>query len=173
MTPNKKPLAYILAFLVALFTTLPADAQEQCTHTNSNKLLESVRSGDVYTINTILNNGGNVDEQDRTLNTALMVAAKIGDRPVVETLLSHEADPNIQNRAGATALMIAAKYGHNHVVEQLLQHGADPLIQNNSGIKASRFASAYKHQKTYTMLSDAEENALREVAAKAERKKTS
>lgn len=182
-TLNKKPHALILALLVTAFMTLPADAQEQLAKSNSsgkassdinsNMLMESVRNGDTHTINTILNNGADVNEQSRSLNTALMVAAKIGDHKVVNTLLAYNADPNIQNGAGATALMIAAKYGHNHVIDQLLQNGADPLIQNNSGFKASRFAYAYKHQKTYRILLDAEQNALKEVASKAEKKKTS
>lgn len=170
---NKKISALLLAFIVTAFVSLPADAQEQYAYGNNNMLLESVRSGDIHSINTILNNGADVNEQNRTMNTALMVAAKIGDRVVIETLLAHEADPNIQNKAGGTALMIAAKYGHTHVVKELLQHGADPLIQNKSGIKASRFAAAYKHQKVYKVLSIAEEDALKGALAGSGKKKTS
>lgn len=168
MTFKKTPTILSLALIVAAFAALPTSAQEP----NKNKLFESVRNGDVYTINTILENGANVNEQDRTMNTALMIAAKVGDRLVIETLLNHDADPNLRNGAGATALMIAAKYGNSHAVDQLLFAGADPLIKNNSGIKASRFAAAYKHEKVYRALIDAEESALKGVAV-AEKRKTS
>lgn len=170
---NKKIYASLLALLVTAFASLPADAQEQYVYGNNNMLVESVRSGDIHSINTILNNGADVNEQNRTMNTALMIASKIGDRVVIETLLAHEADPNIQNKAGGTALMIAAKYGHTHVVKELLKHGANPNIQNNSGYKASRFAAAYKHQKVYKLLAVAEEDALRSAIAEKEKKKTS
>lgn len=147
----------MLVLIVAAFATLPVKAQAPY----SEDLFEIIRKSDFNTLNTLLVNGEDVNQRDKSQNTPLMLAAKIGDRLVIGALLSNEADPNLRNGAGATALMLAAKYGHSHVVEQLLLFGADPLVKNNSGITASRFASVYKHKKVYRMLVDAEREALK------------
>ncbi|MDX1587085.1 MAG: ankyrin repeat domain-containing protein, partial [Balneolaceae bacterium] len=157
MINKKQSFTIVTAILLAAFTALPLSLQAQ----DNAELFESVRSSDHYSLSTMLAGGMDINQYDRSHNTALMVAAKIGDRLVIETLLNNDADPNITNSAGATALMIAAKYGHTHVIKELLRHDADPLIQNNNGIRASRFAIAYGHDKVYQALLDAEHNALK------------
>lgn len=164
MTHKHYPLVLILALAVTAFSTLPQAAQAQ----HSKKLFDSIRSSDYVALNTMLKNGADINQTDKSKNTPLMLAAKIGDRLVVDALLSGDADPNIRNSAGATALMLAAKYGHVHVVEQLILYGADPLIKNKNGHLASKFASAYGHKEVFLMLLDSEKEALkgREITEK-------
>lgn len=161
-TYKQSPIVFLLVLVIAALATLPANAQAPYNEA----VFESIRTSDFNTLNALLIGGEDVNQQDRSKNTPLMVAAKIGDRLVVGALLSNEADPNIRNGAGATALMLAAKYGHMHVVEHLLLYGADPLIKNNSGIRASRFAAVYKHSDVYQVLIDAENEALKGLKEK-------
>lgn len=60
------------------------------------------------TIEAMLNNGIDVDGQDKTGLSGLMVAAAENRRDVVALLLKRQAKPNLQTRQGVTALMLAA-----------------------------------------------------------------
>ena len=60
------------------------------------------------TIAAMLDNGIDVDGQDKTGLSGLMVAAAENRRDVVELLLKRRAKPNLQTRQGVTALMLAA-----------------------------------------------------------------
>ena len=63
------------------------------------------------TIEAMLNNGIDVDGQDKTGLSGLMVAAAENRRDVVALLLKRQAKQNLQTRQGVTALMLAAARG--------------------------------------------------------------
>ena len=67
------------------------------------------------TIAAMLDNGIDVDGQDKTGLSGLMVAAAENRRDVVELLLKRRAKPNLQTRQGVTALMLAAARGGDTV----------------------------------------------------------
>ncbi|PLP48262.1 hypothetical protein CWM98_04135, partial [Klebsiella variicola] len=76
------------------------------------------------TIEAMLNNGIDVDGQDKTGLSGLMVAAAENRRDVVALLLKRQAKPNLQTRQGVTALMLAAARGSDAaIIGDLLQAG--------------------------------------------------
>ena len=77
------------------------------------------------TIAAMLDNGIDVDGQDKTGLSGLMVAAAENRREVVALLLKRQAQPNFQTRQGVTALMLAAARGSDAaLIGDLLQAGA-------------------------------------------------
>lgn len=68
------------------------------------------------TIAAMLDNGIDVDGQDKTGLSGLMVAAAENRRDVVELLLKRRAKPNLQTRQGVTALMLAAARGSDTAI---------------------------------------------------------
>lgn len=123
------------------------------------ELLDAAKTGKVLIIKNLLEQGADVNVEDKLGNTPLIFASKIGDTPTIDLLLKNRAEVNRQNHSGATALMLAAKYGHEHVIVKLLDHGADPLITNNNGNTAAIIAKAYGHRSLYNMLMKAERKA--------------
>ncbi|HCA6387272.1 TPA: ankyrin repeat domain-containing protein [Klebsiella pneumoniae] len=85
------------------------------------------------TIAAMLDNGIDVDGQDKTGLSGLMVAAAENRRDVVELLLKRRAKPNLQTRQGVTALQVAAGQGAPAVIAALVQRGAkvDQLSAND------------------------------------------
>ncbi|MEQ4939360.1 ankyrin repeat domain-containing protein, partial [Proteus terrae] len=77
------------------------------------------------TIEAMLNNVSDVDGQDKTGLSGLMIAAAENRRDVVALLLKRQAKPNLQTRQGVTALMLAAARGSDAaIIGDLLQAGA-------------------------------------------------
>lgn len=102
------------------------------------------------TIAAMLDNGIDVDGQDKTGLSGLMVAAAENRRDVVELLLKRRAKPNLQTRQGVTALMLAAARGSDTaIIGDLLQAGAS--VNQTSIDKSTALMSAISdgggHQK--------------------------
>ncbi|WP_130973287.1 ankyrin repeat domain-containing protein [Klebsiella pneumoniae] len=93
------------------------------------------------TIAAMLDNGIDVDGQDKTGLSGLMVAAAENRRDVVELLLKRRAKPNLQTRQGVTALMLAAARGSDTaIIGDLLQAGAS--VNQTSIDKSTALMSA-------------------------------
>ena len=82
----------------------------------------------------------NVNYQDSSGFTALMIASSGKCLQVVHHLLSKSPDINIQNNKGATALMIASYYGNTRIIELLLTKGPDINAHAVDGWTALMFA---------------------------------
>ena len=64
----------------------------------------------------LLDNGAEVDHQDRDGWTALMGASRRGHVGIVQTLLAEGAEINHQDNEGWTALYLASQAGREGVV---------------------------------------------------------
>lgn len=85
-------------------------------------------------IQLLLDSGGNIDQQDKYGNTALIYAAVCHNVGIVKLLLEKGANINHQNKEGETALMCAAcQEGDIEIISLLLAHGADIKLENKSG----------------------------------------
>ncbi|UCE71194.1 MAG: ankyrin repeat domain-containing protein, partial [Nitrospiraceae bacterium] len=62
-------------------------------------------------VNSLIKDGANVNEKDKSGETALMAAALMGNTEIVIRLLEHGADVNAKDMNGETALMAAAFTG--------------------------------------------------------------
>ncbi len=80
----------------------------------------------------LLDNGLDINTQDKSANTALHLAIIDKNYEEVRSLLEHGANPNIKNSAGETALNLAIKtkgYGKDgSIVDLLLLHKADTSV---------------------------------------------
>ncbi|XP_019859001.1 PREDICTED: tankyrase-1-like [Amphimedon queenslandica] len=95
------------------------------------KLGKAAEEGDINSVQSLLSQGANVNNQDNwNESTPLHYAASRGHNEVVSVLLSNGADPNIEDRDEDTPLHDAAFRGHNEVASVLLSNGADPNTKN-------------------------------------------
>jgi ankyrin repeat protein len=94
--------------------------------TAGHPLLVAVDEGDVETVKTLLDRGGNANERGMRGETALMMAAARGHVDVAGLLLKNEADIKGTCSAGMTALMSAASARQAEMVKFLLDNGAAP-----------------------------------------------
>ncbi|MBA7844635.1 ankyrin repeat domain-containing protein [Klebsiella sp. RHBSTW-00484] len=105
----------------ALFLLAGCQSEE-----DTQKFLLACKYDSVANIETMLNNGIDVDGESKAGITGLMVAAAENRREVVELLLKHQAKPNIQTRSGTSALMLASARGSDvTIISDLINAKAD------------------------------------------------
>jgi uncharacterized protein len=90
------------------------------------RLIEAVRRGDGIAVESLLQQGVDVNARQGDGATALHWAAHQDDRAMVERLLRAGADVKAANDLGVTPLLLACTNGSAAVVEALLNAGADP-----------------------------------------------
>ncbi|WP_174481449.1 ankyrin repeat domain-containing protein [Spiroplasma endosymbiont of Danaus chrysippus] len=96
-------------------------------------LIETVEVGDLEALKVLLENGADVNYEDRDGNTSLMQTVEYGFLEVVKVLLENGADVNYENRYCYTFLMWVAEIGDWEIVKILLASGADANYKNRNG----------------------------------------
>ena len=96
-------------------------------------LLVAVRDDKVSEIKRLLDEGADVNDEEKGGLTALILAAFKGRGEIVKLLLDNRAKVDHKNKHGFTALMMAAHECHNEVAKLLLEYKANPDIRGNSG----------------------------------------
>jgi ankyrin repeat protein len=91
-------------------------------------------------ISLLLDNGAEVNTQDRDGRTPLMEASIREGPKIVGVLLANGALPNVQDRIGRTALMSAADANQTEVIKLLVKHGADLNVRDSKGQTALSIA---------------------------------
>lgn len=97
------------------------------------------RGGNPGTVKLMLEQGANVNHQDRKGKTALHRAAKAGFVETVRILLEHEASVYVRDNADETVLFDVARSTSkktdalNEILGLLLDAGADPKATNSKG----------------------------------------
>lgn len=82
-------------------------------------------------VKILLDQGANINAQNRAGDTALIIAGwNLEDLELVTYLVEHGADLDIANRNGDTPLIDAADKGSIEILEYLLRKGADTSIRN-------------------------------------------
>ena len=72
----------------------------------------------------LLNNGADINAQDKNGMTPLMLAAGMGHSQATQTLLDNKADVHARNNAGMTALVWARRLEDSDIAKRLEQYGA-------------------------------------------------
>ncbi|MGL4985844.1 MAG: ankyrin repeat domain-containing protein [Treponemataceae bacterium] len=103
-------------------------------------LMYVAKQGMVKELETLLDFGVNIDEQDTAGDTALMYAVSSYREEIVKILLEAGADSNKQDTDGKTALMHAAWSNGEEIVKFLLEAGADPNVKAKNGETALSMA---------------------------------
>ena len=111
MMPNLASLALVLALMGA---------------SEDPRLVTAAKSGDAETLNSLLDQGADVNVQAGDGSTALLWASYRDDLESVTVLIRAGADVNLANDLGATPIWAAARNGSAQMTERLLAAGADP-----------------------------------------------
>jgi ankyrin repeat protein len=111
---------------------------------NNNLLIEAVKNGKNYNntdfrkIFRLLEEGVDVNAQDKDGITALMWAIFKGNKHIVEMLLKKGADPNVKDKKGTSALTLSvmspSRWIKKEIVSILLEKGADVNAVDNLGL---------------------------------------
>ncbi|GEM_PF-835180 len=111
MMPNLASLALVLALMGA---------------SEDPRLVTAAKGGDAETLNSLLDQGADVNVQAGDGSTALLWASYRDDLESVAVLIRAGADVNLANDLGATPIWAAARNGSAQMAERLLAAGADP-----------------------------------------------
>ncbi|GAO50592.1 hypothetical protein G7K_4716-t1 [Saitoella complicata NRRL Y-17804] len=102
-------------------------------------------NGDLDVIRKVIDGPGqklvDVDAQDESGTTPLIMAACFGRTDVVKALLEAHADVNKQDKYGWTATMWASNNNHPDLIKELVAHGASTTTKTTSGRTALDFAA--------------------------------
>ncbi len=105
-------------------------------------------------VKLLIQNGANVNAQDRDGCTALHEASEVRNYKIVKVLLSHGADVNVSDRRGDTPLRMATleRYSDKKLIKELLAHHADSNAQSQFGISALHFATQNSDKEVIKLL---------------------
>jgi len=121
-------------------------------------LFNAIRNRNVNATRKLLNNGVNVNQENKEGNTPLYRAVAFDHMEVVKLLLSKGADVNKAKKDGDTPLTIASYEGHTEIVKLLLAKGADINKVDKDGETALYVASEGNHFDIVEMLRKAGAN---------------
>ncbi len=94
----------------------------------------NISVADWQKVNTLINDGADIDIGDASAYTALMWAAFYDIKDVVNFLINSGANINAVNRYGKTSLMLAAQQGNIDMVELLIDRNANINAKTTLGI---------------------------------------
>jgi uncharacterized protein len=118
----------------------------QVAHGDQNQALtDAAMIGDLKQVQTLLDEGADVNAKDKHGVTALWLASKMNHPHVVRLLLEKGASVNAKDIDGVTALIEACSFapsgGKSDVVRLLLENGADVDAKDKSAATALIYAS--------------------------------
>jgi ankyrin repeat protein len=86
-------------------------------------ILEAAAKGHMGVIRLLLENGANINQENKYGRNALFVASENGQETAVRILI--EAGACVNNEGGMTPIQVASEGGHKGIVEMLIKAGAD------------------------------------------------
>ena len=105
-----------------------------------NPLIVSAARGYAHLVKTLLNNGADINLQNKDGKTALFCAVYKNKEASVDVLLQKKADPNISPNDMKTPLMEASSDGNTSLVKKLLLYGANANSKDKQGKTAYDWA---------------------------------
>ena len=116
---------------------------------------DCAKNGYIRLIQVLIQNGANVNVQNKYGKTAIHLANQYGHKDCIETLLRAGADVSIQNIYGRTALHWASIKGHKDCLEVLIKNNVDVNVQDKYDTTALHYASLYGHKDCVELLTKA------------------
>ena len=121
-------LTLAVAPLYAQILTVPRSDAVQ-----GSPLAEAARRGDRQTVQSLLNQGLDVNAAGRDGTPALHWAVRVDDQELVRMLLAKGADVNALNRYGQAPIHVAVQNRHRDMVQTLVRAGASVEKADGSG----------------------------------------
>ena len=140
----------ISAAVLTALTGRPASADA------NDHLLAAAMAGNAAKVETLLEQGVDVDARDERGFTALVSATAYGYTDVVRILIEAGATVDAHGPIGNTPLLIAAQEGHTEIAALLIANGADTKARNDHGGTPMAFATGWGHRDIVTQLRNAE-----------------
>ncbi|XP_055944745.1 serine/threonine-protein phosphatase 6 regulatory ankyrin repeat subunit B-like [Argiope bruennichi] len=107
----------------------------------------AIRIGDYEMVETLINNGANITQQDADGNSTIELAIFSKNLDIMERLLERSKfDINLKGRSGHTLLHYAAISGSLQLVKHLVAKGATFNSRDSSGAKPIHLATWEGHQ---------------------------
>ncbi|KAF5296333.1 hypothetical protein FQA39_LY12550 [Lamprigera yunnana] len=127
------------------FNNIVSIINQQETFEKCKDLFEAVENGHVYTVQTLVNNGLDINSQNENGETLLLIAIRCVHIPIMDWLISKGAKIDIVSNRSSSALHFAACMGDCVSVRCLIEGGVDVNILNSDGDTA--IALALRHEK--------------------------
>ncbi|MBG9758227.1 ankyrin repeat domain-containing protein [Lysinibacillus sphaericus] len=99
----------------------------------TSQLFQAVEKSDVESLKKVIHEKVNINAQDASNRTALMMATYNQDVEAVKLLIDAGADVNIQDDMKNTPFLYAGAEGYLDILKLTIQAGADPTIVNRYG----------------------------------------
>ncbi|MGC8660477.1 MAG: ankyrin repeat domain-containing protein [Desulfomonilaceae bacterium] len=96
-----------------------SDSESQDHPSPASRLLEAASQGNMSLVESLLNDGANINAVDSERRTSLMLAATNGHKMVVLILLKRGADASVKDNDGETAFDLAIKHKHESIAHIL------------------------------------------------------
>lgn len=96
-----------------------------CQHANVDVIERILKDPDI-----------DVDSEDSSQGTALMVACKLRDKEIVDLLVAAKANPDVVDGDKKSALMLACERGNNEIVGTLIVAGSKVNLKDDLGRSA-------------------------------------
>lgn len=142
--------------LIALSLTVPTLRAPFTLPSGSLGLLSWASFSGLHSeVQTLINQGVDVNGADPDGITPLMWAAGSGHADIVRTLLNSGADVDAIDAEGVSALMTAAQLGNFDAVKTLLEGGADPSLEYKPGGTALLLAQVFGQTEVVELLRQA------------------
>ncbi|MBN2403227.1 MAG: ankyrin repeat domain-containing protein [Spirochaetes bacterium] len=133
-------------FIVVLFFIISVSS---CATLSYSPLMKAVNKNDVTTVNALLSQGADINENKNTYKyTPLMLAVYNGNYKMTKVLIDKGADINENNNNNAySALMWACCYGHLDIVKLLLDSGAEinPYCEEDKPYNTALYVAIYNN----------------------------
>jgi ankyrin repeat protein len=96
-------------------------------------IFEFAKNGDFDGVKNLIENGTDVNTQNKDGETPLHKACEKDHLDIVKFLIENGADVNIKNEKGRAPLHIASYESHLDIVKLLIENGADVNIEDSNG----------------------------------------
>ena len=121
---------------------------------NNQDIFTYIKNNDIQSVKDYINSGYNLDSQNNSGDTPLILAASNNKMEIVKLLLNSGADINRQDNYGGAALIYAVFNNRIEIVKLLLNAGADIDKQDNNGYTALILAAYENNREIIELLLD-------------------
>ncbi|XP_063412561.1 death-associated protein kinase dapk-1-like [Mytilus trossulus] len=117
-------------------------------------LHSAASTGNTEIVQLLIDNGIEINFQNKDGSTALHSAACTGNTESVQLLIANGIEINVQNKDGSTALHKAACTGNTESVQLLIANGIEINVQNKDGSTALHSAASTGNTESVQLLID-------------------